>query len=112
MKQFIADTISKQLFMVLRMLDGRVLGNYPLATADSTNLACNVTKFNSKYPELTRAIQEAEYSRNLTEKELKAVILKNRCAILKGAIEAVRPPSVSDWLSNGLQPSQLELEIA
>lgn len=96
----------------LRMLDGRVLGNYPLATADSTNLACNVPKFNSKYPELTRAIQEAEYSRNLTEKELKAVILKNRCAILKGAIEAVRPPSVSDWLSNGLQPSQLELEIA
>ncbi|HDV1234737.1 TPA: hypothetical protein RHV26_004876, partial [Escherichia coli] len=89
-----------------------VLGNYPLATADSTNLACNVPKFNSKYPELTRAIQEAEYSRNLTEKELKAVILKNRCAILKGAIEAVRPPSVSDWLSNGLQPSQLELEIA
>ncbi|EFL5715229.1 TPA: hypothetical protein ACUK40_002007 [Escherichia coli] len=96
----------------LRMLDGRVLGNYPLATADSTNLACNVPKFNSKYPELTRAIREAEYSRNLTEKELKAVILKNRCAILKGAIEAVRPPSVSDWLSNGLQPSQLELEIA
>ncbi len=90
----------------LRMLDGRVLGNYPLATADSTNLACNVPKFNSKYPELTRAIQEAEYSRNLTEKELKAVILKNRCAILKGAIEAVRPPSVSDWLSNGLQPSR------
>ncbi|EPD5616121.1 hypothetical protein ACE3IH_03275 [Enterobacter hormaechei subsp. hoffmannii] len=96
----------------LRMLDGRVMGNYPLATADSTNLACNVPKFNSKYPELTRAIREAEYSRSLSEKELKAVILKNRCAILKGAIEAVRPPSISEWSSKGLQPFQLELEIA
>jgi len=96
----------------LRMLDGRVMGNYPLATADSTNLACNVPKFNSKYPELTRAIREAEYSRGLSEKELKAVILKNRCAILKGAIEAVRPPSISEWSSKGLQPFQLELEIA
>lgn len=96
----------------LRMLDGRVMGNYPLATADSTNLACNVPKFNSKYPELTRAIREAEYSRSLSEKELKAVILKNRCAILKGAIEAVRPPSISEWAKKGLQPFQLELEIA
>lgn len=96
----------------LRMLDGRVMGNYPLATADSTNLACNVPKFNSKYPELTRAIREAEYSRGLSEKELKAVILKNRYAILKGAIEAVRPPSISEWSSKGLQPFQLELEIA
>ena len=60
----------------LRMLDGRVLGNYPLATADSTNLACNVPKFNTKYPELTRAIREAEFSRGLSEKELTATILK------------------------------------
>ncbi|MBL1887190.1 hypothetical protein ELE62_31435, partial [Klebsiella pneumoniae] len=41
----------------LRMLDGRVLGNYPLATADSTNLVCNVPKFEVKYPELTKAIR-------------------------------------------------------
>ncbi|MGC6042331.1 hypothetical protein [Enterobacter kobei] len=96
----------------LRMLDGRVLGNYPLSTADSTNLACNVPKFNTKYPELTRAIREAEYSRGLSEKELIATILKNRCAILKGAIEAVQPQSITEWISKGLQPFQLELEIA
>jgi hypothetical protein len=96
----------------LRMLDGRVMGNYPLATADSTNLACNVPKFNNKYPELTRAIREAEYSRNLSDKELKAVILKGRCAILKNSIESVQPPSISEWISRDSQPLQLELEMA
>ena len=94
------------------MLDGRVMGNYPLATADSTNLACNVPKFNTKYPELTRAIREAEYARGLSEKELTATILKNRCAILKSAIEAVQPPTVPEWIAKGMQPFQLELEIA
>ncbi|EBH9143039.1 hypothetical protein EJV33_23975, partial [Salmonella enterica subsp. enterica serovar Cerro] len=79
----------------LRMLDGRVLGNYPLATADSTNLACNVPKFEVKYPELTKAIREADYAKNLPEDELKAVILKRRCAILKNTIEAVSPPSIA-----------------
>lgn len=33
----------------LRMLDGRVLGNYPLDTADSTNLASNIPKWVAKY---------------------------------------------------------------
>ncbi|TKU67368.1 hypothetical protein FDX10_08915 [Citrobacter sp. wls713] len=96
----------------LRMLDGRVLGNYPLATADSTNLACNVPKFEVKYPELTKAIREADYAKNLSEDELKAVILKRRCAILKNTIEAVSPPSIANWLSKGLTPLQLELAIA
>ncbi|EAB9928074.1 hypothetical protein D7O28_18465 [Salmonella enterica subsp. enterica] len=96
----------------LRMLDGRVLGNYPLATADSTNLACNVPKFEVKYPELTKAIREADYAKNLSEDELKAVILKRRCAILKNTIEAVSPPSIASWLSKGLAPLQLELAIA
>ncbi|MGO3568342.1 MAG: hypothetical protein ACTIOQ_10945 [Serratia grimesii] len=96
----------------LRMLDGRILGNYPLATADSTNLACNVPKFHSKYPELTRAISEADYSKKLSERELKAVILKTRCAILKGSIESVYPPSIAEWSSKGYAPSQLELAIA
>lgn len=96
----------------LRMLDGRVLGNYPLATADSTNLACNVPKFEVKYPELTKVIRDADYSRNLSEIELKAVILKRRCAILKNTIEAVTPPSISEWQSKGLAPHQLELAIA
>lgn len=96
----------------LRMLDGRVLGNYPLATADSTNLACNVPKFEVKYPELTKTIREADYAKNLSEVELKAVILKSRCAILKNSIEAVSPPSIADWQSKGLTPLQLELAIA
>lgn len=68
----------------LRMLDGRVLGNYPLTTADSTNLACNVPKFKVKYPELTRQILEADYCRGLSEREKKALVLRNRCAVLKG----------------------------
>lgn len=83
----------------LRMLDGRVLGNYPLTTADSTNLACNVPKFKVKYPELTRQILEADYCRGLTENEKKALVLRNRCAVLKGAIEAVAPPTMEEWLN-------------
>lgn len=82
----------------LRMLDGRVLGNYPLDTADSTNLACNIPKFEVKYPELTRAIMEAEYANGLSERELKQVILRGRAAILKGAVEQVKPPSIEEWI--------------
>lgn len=82
----------------LRMLDGRIVGNYPLATADSTNLACNVPKFEVKYPELTRAIREADYAQGLTPDELKRLILRRRCAILKGAIEQVRPPTIKEWI--------------
>lgn len=81
----------------LRMLDGRVLGNYPLDTADSTNLACNVPKTEMKYPELTRAIREAECNRDLSPKELKKVILEGRCAVLKNAIESVTPPTPEQW---------------
>lgn len=96
----------------LRMLDGRVLGNYPLATADSTNLACNVPKFEAKYPGLTRAIREADYAQGLSEQELINLIKRNRCAILKNTIEAVHPPAVSNWLSRPAQPLQLALEFA
>lgn len=77
----------------LRMLDGRVLGNYPLSSADSTNLACNVPKFKVKYPELTQHVLTADYSKKLSDKELKLLILKYRCAVLKGAIEKVTPPT-------------------
>ncbi|ENU3061679.1 hypothetical protein MLT67_12250 [Escherichia coli] len=87
----------------LRMLDGRVLGNYPLATADSTNLACNVPKFEVKYPELTRTIRDADYAQGLTPDELKRLILRRRCAILKGAIEQVRPPTIDEWINNPLR---------
>jgi len=88
----------------LRMLDGRVLGQYPLNTADSTNLACNVPKFNVKYPELTRQILEADYCRGLTETEKKVLVLRGRCAILKQAIEAVKPPTINEWLRNNKAP--------
>jgi transcriptional regulator with XRE-family HTH domain len=74
----------------LRMLDGRVLGNYPLASADSTNLACNVPKTEVKYPELTKQLREI----GCDENGVKA----GRCAILKGAIESVTPPSRDQWL--------------
>lgn len=84
----------------LRMLDGRVLGNYPLDTADSTNLACNIPKFEAKYPELTNAIRSADYCRGLDGIELKRVILRGRAAVLKGAVEQVKPPSISEWIEN------------
>ncbi|VTT26659.1 Uncharacterised protein [Klebsiella pneumoniae] len=96
----------------LRMLDGRVLGNYPLDSADSTNLACNIPKFDCKYPEITRTVREADYSEKLSAEDLKALILKTRCAILKNTVEKVTPPSISEWVSKGLQPYQLELAIA
>lgn len=83
----------------LRMLDGRVLGNYPLDTADSTNLACNVPKTEQKYPEITRAIRAADYAQGLTPDQLKRLILRRRCAILKGAIEQVRPPTIDEWIN-------------
>lgn len=94
----------------LRMLDGRVLGNYPLDTADSTNLACNVPKFDVKYPELTRAIREAECNSKLNDKELKEVILKGRCAVLKNTIEKVMPPTPEEWISRngGCEARQME----
>ena len=63
----------------LRMLDGRVLGMYPLHTADSTNLACNVPKWRVKYPGLGDNLQ-------------------HRAAILKNAIESVTPPTIEEWM--------------
>lgn len=93
----------------LRMLDGRVLGKYPLTTADSTNLACNVPKFNTKYPELTRSIREADYTRGLSEDEVKALILKGRCAILKNSIESVIPPPVDVYIRGGKGDFQYDL---
>ena len=84
----------------LRMLDGRVLGNYPLDTADSTNLACNIPKSREKYPDITAAIESADYCRGLSEQEIKRLVLRGRCSILKAAIEKVIPPSVSEWIDS------------
>lgn len=63
----------------LRMLDGRIMGNYPLHTADSTNLACNVPKFKVKYKELGSD-------------------LHCRAAILRAAVESVTPPTIKEWV--------------
>jgi hypothetical protein len=84
----------------LRMLDGRVLGNYPLTTADSTNLACNVPKYKVKYPELTKAVMMADYAVGLSARDLNVLILKQRCAILKGAIESVTPPTLREYIES------------
>jgi len=74
----------------LRMLDGRVLGNYPLTTADSTNIACNVPKYKVKYPDLGAHI----LNRVPFTQEDKHELLIYRCASLKGAIESVLPPKL------------------
>lgn len=63
----------------LRMLDGRILGEYPLHTADSTNLACNVPKWKVKYPDLGSNLQ-------------------HRAAILRNAVESVTPPTIEEWI--------------
>lgn len=72
----------------LRMLDGRVLGNYPLTTADSTNIACNVPKYKSKYPALGGHI----LNRVPFTVEDKNELLAYRCASMKNTIEKVKPP--------------------
>lgn len=95
----------------LRMLDGRVLGCYPLNTADSTNLACNVPKFREKYPEITRNIETADYCRGLSEEEIKRLILAGRCAILKSSIEKVIPPSVNAWVNAHFANEKAEVEV-
>lgn len=79
----------------LRMLDGRVLGNYPLDTADSTNLACNVPKTEQKYPELTRQLRALGCS------ELQ--VKEGRCAVLKHTIESVTPPTIEQWINSAAQ---------
>ena len=96
----------------LRMLDGRVLGNYPLTTADSTNLACNVPKWRVKYPDIGSHILERGALASVWPKGCKPESRKerskvqvmidkcdenelklHRCAILKGAVESVLPPT-------------------
>ena len=104
----------------LRMLDGRVLGNYPLDTADSTNLACNVPKWRVKYPDiglhiLMRSDSFSYLSKEfglpipsrvyglhdlggLIEKEIdKSELLIHRAAVLRGAVEKVTPPTKEQW---------------
>ncbi len=73
----------------LRMLDGRILGRWPLHSADSTTLAVGVPKYRVRSPELSENVLAAGYQ---TED-----IKLHRCAIFKNAIESVNPPSVDAW---------------
>jgi len=77
----------------LRMLDGRVLGNYPLSSADSTNLACNVPKYKVKYPEMGSHI----LNRMPFTRDDKNELLVYRSACLKSAVEKVKPPTFNEY---------------
>lgn len=82
----ILDNVFNYLFLVndyntkvhgLAMLDGRVIGRYPFATADSSFVATNVPK---------------------TKYQMKEVQCKlARTAIYKAKIEKVIPPTIEDW---------------
>lgn len=73
----------------LRMLDGRIMGNYPLTTADSTNIATNVPKYRMRSPNIGRHIAERMPFTDADKSEL----LLHRAAVLRGAIEKVKPPT-------------------
>lgn len=123
----------------LRMLDGRVLGTYPLDTADSTNLACNVPKYLIKYPDIgsnliknwyiehgyiqspdwtkaTWAIKNEPRLSYINEPliELKkdkvflSGLLIHRAAVLRGAVESVKPPMRTEYYER-LQNHNVEL---
>lgn len=98
----------------LRMLDGRVLGNYPLNQADSTNLAINVGKFKAKYIDLTIEAcrmqthpskwvstndPEIAYQTLLKNGGSREEMLGQRCAVLKQCIESVKPPTIEEWIA-------------
>ena len=62
----------------LAMLDGRVIGKYPFATADSSFVATNVPKTKTQMVEVQCKLA--------------------RTAIYKGKIEQVIPPTVTEWM--------------
>jgi hypothetical protein len=91
-KAFSAIYIERQLTVKihgLRMLDGRAMIQYPFDSCDSTNVAINVPKDKARYPEVKCKLA--------------------RTAILKGAIEQVKPPSIQEWVSNFRGEVQLQL---
>lgn len=70
----------------LRMLDGRVMAKYPFHSCDSANVAINVPKHKIKYPHLIGKL--------------------TRTAVLRAAIEKIKPPSVEDWVAVFKQKSE------
>ncbi|WP_261804188.1 hypothetical protein [Serratia marcescens] len=76
----------------LRMLDVRVLSMYPFASADSTNVAINVPKTEKRIPEITDKLA--------------------RTAVLRAAIEKVRPPTIKEWVEKKRsEPSQYSFDL-
>lgn len=63
----------------LRMLNGTIMGNYPFHSCDSSSVAINVPKTKTHIPSI--------------ECKLK------RTAIIRAAIEQVKPISVEEWIS-------------
>lgn len=61
----------------LRMLDGRALNQFPLDSADSTNVAINTPKTKARLPEVTDKL--------------------HRVAIMRNTIEMIKPPTVAEW---------------
>lgn len=64
----------------LRMLDGRALSQFPFDSADSTNVAINVPKDRVRFPEVKDKLA--------------------RTAILRAAIEKVKPPTINEWIKS------------
>lgn len=99
----------------LRMLDGRVLAEYPLTSADSTNIACNVPKFTVIKPQITieacrRFVHYSKWFDPLGRVEnaiamlescggTKTDMLVERCAIWKNTIEMMKPPTFDRWVN-------------
>ena len=75
----------------LRMLDGRVMGSYPLHSGDSTNVCINVPKDEMRFPEVKCKLA--------------------RTAILRAAIEKVTPPSISEWVSKREMQPKYQLDM-
>lgn len=73
----------------LRMLDGRVLGKFPLDSGDSSFVAVNVPK---------TKLQMVHEQRKL-----------NRTVIYRSKIEGVLPPSISEWVE--LNSSNVQMRM-
>lgn len=63
----------------LRMLDGRVLSEYPFYSADSTNVAINVPKTQARLPSVTCKLA--------------------RTAIMRHTIEMIKPPTIKEYVN-------------
>lgn len=75
----------------LRMLDGRALSQYPLDSADSTNVAINTPKTMARLPTITDKL--------------------HRVGILRASIEKVRPPTVDEWKSKMAVRREIQLDM-